>query len=76
VRESLVEILNDNPGVVQNQVPVYQRRNAIVGIEVQKIFRKIPIVNLNDIYIDTLLGENKPGSMTPDVGRPGKECHD
>ena len=38
VRKALVQILHDNAGLVQHQVPVRQGRQIAVGIEVQQVF--------------------------------------
>jgi len=37
MRESLVEIVDDDPRVEQYQVPVDERRNAVVGIQVEQV---------------------------------------
>ena len=76
MRESLVKIFDNDTGVIQHQVPVYQRRDAVVGIEIQQILGKIFIVDIDDIYIEALLGQHQPDAMTPRIGRRGKERRD
>ena len=69
MRETLVQILDDDARIVQNQVPVDQRRDAVIRIQVEQIFRQLVQVAIDELDGDAFLGEHQAGPMTPRVIR-------
>ncbi len=52
MREPLIQILDDDTRVVQHQIPVHQRRQAVVGIEIEQVLRIAPGDHIDDVDLD------------------------
>src|SRR5690606_21594595 len=76
MREALVEVLDDDARVVQHEIAVDERRHAVVRVQVEQVLGEVTLLDVDDVDVDALLGEDQPRAMTPRVGRPRKERHD
>src|SRR6202000_133259 len=54
MRETLIEVLDDDARVVKDEVPVDQRRYAVIRVEIEKIFGELRGVDTDDVDADAL----------------------
>ena len=52
--EALVQILDDDARVVEHQIAIYQRRQAVIGVEVQQILGIATRHHIDDVDLDAL----------------------
>jgi len=67
---AIVEILNDDPGVVQREITIDQRRYRVVRIEIHQVLGQIRPGDVCDLNIDVLLCQHEPGTVTVNIRRP------
>src|SRR5207237_542694 len=75
-RKSFIQVLDDDARVIKHEIPVHERWNAVIGIEVEQVLRQLAWLNAHNIDADAFLGQHDPRPMTPGVIRSGKERHD
>ena len=51
------------PALVDDEVAVDQRRQRLVGIEVDQVFRRPRRVDLDEAHVEFLLGQHDPHAM-------------
>jgi hypothetical protein len=69
MRETLIEVLDDDARIVEDQVTVYERRHAIVRIEIEQILGKIAVLDIDDVDGDALLRKHKARAVAPRIER-------
>ena len=63
MREALIQIFDDDARVVQHQVAVHQRRQTVVGIEVEQILRIASGNDIDDVDLDAFLRQHDARAM-------------
>ena len=70
---TLLEVLEEHPGVVHRQLPIREGGYFVVGVEVEKVLRRTRRIDVDDIDIEGFLGKNNPHRMTARVILAGVE---
>jgi len=76
MRETLIEVLDDDARVVEHQVPIDQRRHAVIRIEIEEILRELRGVDTDDVDADAFLSQHDARAMTERVIRRREQRHD
>jgi hypothetical protein len=76
MRKTLIEILDDHTRVIKHQVPVDQRRYAVIRIEIEQILRELRGVDADNVDADALLSQHDTRAMTEWVIRRREQRHD
>src|SRR5262249_51447480 len=76
MRETLVEILDDDARVIQDEVPIDQCRHAVIRVEIEEILRELRGVHAHYIDADAFFGQHDARAMTEWVIRRREQRHD
>ena len=64
VREALLEILGDDPRLVDDEVAVDQRRHRLVRVQVDQVLGRLRGVGLDEPDVESLLEDDDPHALT------------
>jgi hypothetical protein len=76
MRETLIEVFHDRAGIVENQFPVHQCRQAVVGIQVDQVLGLVIAVDIHHFHRDAFFREHQPYPMALRVGCRREQGHD
>ena len=75
MRKTFIEVLGDHLRVVENQFAIDQRRNALVGVQIDQILGQVIGIDIDDFDGNPLLSEHHPHAVTLRTGCIGKQRH-
>ena len=81
MRKTLVQVLHHHLGFVQHQIPVHQRGQAVVGVEIRQFSRRVQGIRFDHIDGDPFLGQydtHAVAIVTQIIGEKGHRrplCH-
>ena len=75
MRETLVDVLVDDVGLVQHQVAIDQHRHAVVGIDHGDVFRLVVEIDIDHLKIHAFFKEHDPAAVAERVRRTGIQIH-
>jgi len=64
LRKALVEVVDDDSGVIDRQLPIHERRQRVVRVQQLNIGRKIAVSHLNNSHTDVLFRYNYSNPVT------------
>ena len=67
MRVTLVEVFGNDHRLVQDEIAIHQRRDALHRIQVDQIFRRFGRIDENQIVADALGGEDQTDAMAMDA---------
>jgi hypothetical protein len=61
--KTLINVLIDDIGLIQNQIALYQDRDLTIRVHHRNIFGLIKEIDIADLKIHTLLKENEAAAL-------------
>jgi hypothetical protein len=69
MRETLIEVLDDDARIVEDKITIYERGHAVVRIEIEQILGEVAVLDIDDVDGDALLRKHEPRAVAPWIER-------
>ena len=75
MRKTLVDVLVDDVGLVEDEIAFDQHRQPVVRIHHRNVLGLVVQVDVDDLKIHALLIEHEPAPVAEGTGGPGIKLH-
>ena len=73
--KTLVNVLIDDIGLIQHQIPIHQYRYSVVGIDDGHLFRLVKQVDIDDLEVHLFFEQHYSAAMTEWAGSARIQIH-